>query len=95
MPSIYPGRNLASRGWGGGEQPDDCKSDLILPPASASTGEVIMDNRNQFQKWFDADEKVATGVIIMVIVLMVAAYFASQSTGPSGYHPQWCDENHC
>jgi hypothetical protein len=57
-----------------------------------------MDNRNQFQKWFDADEKVATGVIltvIMVIVLMVAAYFASRSTGPTGYHPQWCDENHC
>ena len=54
-----------------------------------------MDNRNQFQKWFDADEKVATGVIltvIMVIVLVVASYFA---TGPSGYHPQWCDENHC
>jgi hypothetical protein len=23
-----------------------------------------MDNRNQFQKWFDADEKVATGVIL-------------------------------
>lgn len=47
-----------------------------------------MDNRNQFKKWFDVDEKVATGVIrpSLVIVLIVAAYFASQSTGPSGYH---------